>query len=286
MPDGFSFRVSFGETGEAFGCSTKTGDAAGFRQAYEAVRGAAAGRDEAEIRQLLAGELRSRNISLLPDMIDLLAAGIAAGDASITVGGWGEADLPHERPGLASSLIGKVIGRVLARHIGESEIKEVMREAVTMSPVLSRLVHPGAPDPDLYVPEPGQEPAPAEVIVDPDLAERMPWLVERPSERLPGIPRSALRTFSFDARLEEDDGTVIVRAFSGRIGRLSATDAEAYLPHIRSARAQGKVVATMASSRITGHRSLHVTIGLGRAPGLCLPPGQLQNLQRGVRCSR
>lgn len=94
-----------------------------------------------------------------------------------------------------------------------------------------------------------------EVIADPDLAERMPWLVERPFERLPGMLRSALRTFSFDARLEEDDGTVIVRAFSGRIGRLSATDAEAYLPHIRSARAQGKVVAALASGRITGPRS-------------------------------
>ena len=274
MPDGFSFRVSFGETGESFGFSTKTGDAAGFREACEAVRGAAAGRDEAKIRQLLAGELRSRNIGLPPNIIGLLAAGIVAGDASITVGDWGEADLPDERPGLASSLIGKVIGRVLARHIGvgESQIREVMREAVTMSPVLSRLVQPGPPDPDLYVPEPGRQPAPAEVIADPDLAERMPWLVE-PPERLPGMPRSAMHTFSFDARLEEDDGTVIVRAFSDRIGRLSATDAKAYLPHIRSARALDKVVAAMATGRITGRRSLHVTIRLGCAPDPCLPPG-------------
>jgi hypothetical protein len=269
MPDGFSFRVSFGERGEAFSCSCKMGDAAGFREALEAVRGAAAGRDEARIRQLLAGELRSRNIGLLRGDIDRLAAGIAAGDASITVGGWGEHDLRHERAGLVSSLIGKVIGRAVARRIGQGAVREIMREAATASPVWSELLHPGPPDPGRYVPEPGREPAPAEVIADPDLAERMPWLVERPSERPPWMSRSAMRTVTFEARLAEDDGTVIVRAFSDRIGELSVTDGEAYLPHIRSARAQGKVLAAMASSHITGRRSLRVTIRLGHAPDLC-----------------
>ena len=176
MPDGFSVRISFGETGEAFSFSSKRGDAADFREAYEAVRAAAVGRNEAEIRQLLADELRSRNVGTLPDMIGVLAAGIAA-DGDISVGGWAEVDLPDERPGLVGSLIGKVIGRVLARRIGEGEVREMMREAVAMSPVLSRLAHPDPPDPDLYVPEAGREPAPAEVITDPDLAERMPWLV-------------------------------------------------------------------------------------------------------------
>jgi hypothetical protein len=224
MPDGFSFRVSFAQAGEAFSCSTRMGD----------------------------------------------AAGIAAGDASITVGRWGEHDLRHERPGLVGSLIGKVIGRALAHHIGEAQIREMMREAATASPVLSGLLHPGPPDAGLYVPDPGREPASAEVIADPDLAERMPWLAERPrpSELPPGMSRSAMRTVSFDARLEDDDGTVIVGAFSGRIGRLSSADAEAYLPHLRSARAQGKVAAAMASSRTCGRRSLHVTIRLERAPGL------------------
>jgi hypothetical protein len=271
MPDGFSFRVSLGETGEAFSCSTKTGNAAAFREAYEAVSGAAAGRTETEIRQLLAGELRSRNIGLLPDMIDLLAAGLAAGDASIAVGEWEEHGLPHERPGRASSLIGKVMGRILARHIGEGEMREVMKEAFATSPVLAGLLHPAPPDPGLYVPEPGRQPAPAEVIADPDLAERMPWLTERPSERMPrsAMPIVSFDVVSFDVRLEEDDGTVIVRAFSDRIGELRVTDGEAYLPHIRSARAQGKVLAAMASSHITGRRSLRVTIRLGHAPDLC-----------------
>jgi len=66
-----------------------------------------------------------------------------------------------------------------------------------------------------------------------------------------------------------NEGTVIVRAFSGRIGRLSAGDAEAYLPHIRSARLHDKVVAAMATGRITGRNSLHVTVRLGRAPDIC-----------------
>ena len=276
MPDGFSFRVSFGETGEAFSCGSRMGDAADFREAYEAATRAAAGRDEAEIRQLLAGELRSRNIDLPPHMIGLLAASIAIGGADITVGEWGELDLPPDRPGLASSLIGKVVGRVLARKFGEGQMGELMREVLTASPALSRLVHPdpGPPDSRLYIPEPGREPTPAEVIVDPDLAERMPWLVELPSERPPGIPRSALGTFSFEVRLEEDDGMVIVRTSSGRIGKLSARDAEAHLPHIRSAREQDKVVAATATGRITGRRSLHVTVRLGRVPGVCSPPGQ------------
>jgi len=265
MPDGFSFRVSFGEPGETFSYSSRAGDVAGFRDACEAAREAAAGRDEAEIGELLAGELRSRDIGLPPCVIGLLAAGIADPDASITVGGWDELSGPAaERPGLAASLIGKVIGRLFAR-----QITELTREAATASPVLSRLVRQDGPDPGLYAPGPGRPPAPAEVIVDLDLAERMPWLVQRPSELPPGMPRSAMRTFSFQARLEEDEGTVIVRAFSGRIGRLSAGDAEAYLPHIRSARLQEKVVAAMATGRITGRNSLHVTVRLGRAPDIC-----------------
>jgi hypothetical protein len=276
MPDGFSYRVRFG-AGEVFGGSSRTGDATVFLEALEAVRGAVAGKDEAQIRQLLAGELRSRNIDLFfRGGVDMLAAGIAEDDAIIDVGDWGEFDLPDERPGPVGSLIGKAIGRVLGLRFGESEVREakreLMREVLMASPHLSRLVHADPPDPNLYVPEPGQQPAPAEVITDPDLAERMPWLVERPEP--PGFPRSALSMpFQFQARLEEADGTVIVRpsSDSDRIGRLSAKDAEAYLPHLRSAQAQGKVVAAMASGRITGPRALHVTVRLGNRPDLfCL----------------
>ena len=135
MPDGFSFRVSFREPGETFSYSSRTGDVAGFRDACEAAREAAAGRDEAEIGELLAGELRSRNIDLPPRVIGLLAAGIADRDASITVGGRDEVSgLTPERPGLAASLIGKAFGRLFAR-----QITELTREVAGASPVLSRL---------------------------------------------------------------------------------------------------------------------------------------------------
>jgi hypothetical protein len=127
-----------------------------------------------EIRQMLAGELGSRNIVPPPAIIEILAAGIAAG---------GRED-----------------------------------------PLLSRL-HPHPLGLDLYFPGPGQSPAPAQVILDPDIAERMPWLLELP----PGMS-SARGPSSFAAWLEESAGTVVVCHSPGRIGTLSAADAEAYLP--------------------------------------------------------
>jgi hypothetical protein len=263
MPDGFSVHVTFG-TGETFTNSSRMGDAAGLREACEAVMAVAAGKDEAEISQLLAGELRSRDMVLDPGLIGILAAGIADGDASITFGAWVESDdLPDgPRPGLLGSLAGKVIGRIFA-----AQIKEVTREAVAASPVLSRLMRPAPPDPRRYVPEPGQEPTAAEVISEPDLAERVPWLLDHPSEGLPGTPRSAVDTFSFEALLEEEGDMVIVRAFSERIGRLNPQDAEAYAAHIRSAWLRDQFVAATATSHITGHRSLRVTVRLER--GYC-----------------
>jgi len=52
-------------------------DAVQFRDACEAVRASAAGKDEAEIRQMLTGELRSRDVLPPPAIIELLAASIA-----------------------------------------------------------------------------------------------------------------------------------------------------------------------------------------------------------------
>jgi hypothetical protein len=263
MPDGFGFHVTFG-TGETFTNRSRMGDAVGFREACEAVMAVAAGKDEAEISQLLVGELRSRDIVLYPSFIGILAAAIADGDASITFCDWVESDgLPDApRPGLLGSLAGKVIGRIFA-----PPIKEVMGEAVAASPVLSRLMRPAPPDPRRYVPEVGQEPTAAEVITEPDLAERVPWLLNPPPEGLPGTPRSARGTFSFEALLEEESDVVIVRAFSERIGRLNPHDAEAYAAHIRSARLRDQFVAATATCRITGRRSLRVTVRLER--GYC-----------------
>jgi hypothetical protein len=99
------------------------------------------------------------------------------------------------------------------------------------------------------------------VIVDPDLAERQPWLIDRPPLP-PGFPRSAQHTFTFDVQLDEDDGIVIVSTSDGRIGKLSGKDADEYVPHIRSGRAQDKTVTATATGRVTGRHSLHVTVRL------------------------
>jgi hypothetical protein len=49
-----------------------------FREACEAVQRSAAGKDMAEIRQLLTDEFRSRDILVPPPVIGLTAASIAA----------------------------------------------------------------------------------------------------------------------------------------------------------------------------------------------------------------
>jgi hypothetical protein len=202
----------------------------------------------------------------MPGMVDVLATAIAASDAIITVRGPEEPPfLAPERPGLALSLLGKIIGWVLVPRPGE-----LMKEALAGSQVLPHLIQPDPSDPSLYIPDPGQGPPP-DVITDPDLAERLPWL--EPFERQPaGIPRSAKHTFYFDAYLEEEvDGRGIVRASSGRIGTLSARDAEKYLPHLRFARLQAKRVAAVANGHVTGRRPVHVTVRLGRLTGFPVP---------------
>jgi hypothetical protein len=207
------------------------------------------GKDEAEVRELLAAELRARNIALPPPMIGLLAFGIADSRASVVIGGPEESyDEPHYRPGPVGSLVGKVIGRVFARQAGE-----LARGVFQADPVLSRLTRA---DPRVY----GPESVAADVVADPDLAERMPWLFELP----PGRPRDT--PVWFDVTLAEDDGAVVVRDYAGRrLGVLRATDAAAYLPHLRSARAQNKAAGASGSVRITGHCSLRITIRLRTA---------------------
>jgi hypothetical protein len=254
MPDGFSLHVRFAETGETFDYMSATGDPSGVRDAYAAVKGSTAGMDEPEIRQMLARELTSRAIDLTPDAIGVLAACVTASGATIAIGDPQEPrDLPQA--GLVHSIVGKITGRIFAR-----EVRELGREAITTSPIMSRLMPPVSPDSGRYAPGPGQRPAPAAVVVDPDTAQRMPWLLELPTEWPAGMPRSAMRDLSFEARLEEEDNAIAVYAFSDHIGELDATDAEAYLPHVRSARIQGKPVVVAANRRITRRGSLHITV--------------------------
>jgi hypothetical protein len=66
--------------------------------------------------------------------------------------------------------------------------------------------------------------------------------------------------------LEESSGTVVAHCASGRIGVLSPAGAEAYLPRIRAARAQGEVVAAMADCSPAGRSPLRVSVRLREMP--------------------
>jgi hypothetical protein len=273
MPDGFSFRVSYGDTGQTFTHSGSRGDPDSFRAACEAVMAAAPGKDETEIRQLLTDELRSRNIGVLapgvlpgtiafpPWTIDNLAAAIAAGNATIAVGGPGEyLDPPPEPPGLVGALVGKVIGRVFARQL--REFSKTTFEASSMP----WLVATDPQDPATYIPEPGQEPAPAKVITDPDVAERVLWPAEPPLGRPPGMTWPTTGDFFSTARLKEENGVVVVYSSTDRIGTLTAADAERYLPHLQAAQLRDQFVPAVVTGRIKRRRLLSATVRMGRLP--------------------
>jgi hypothetical protein len=252
MPNGFSFHVRYSATGVTFSYICNTSDADSVRGAFNVVGEVAAGKDETEIRRMLTAELDSKSIYLPPFVIELLVGCLAAGDAVVTFSDEKEPpDLP--RTGLVGSLAGRLIGRIFA-----PAVKGMAEEAISGSQLFSRPT-PSAEEPNTYVPGPGQLPSPAKVIIDSDIAERMPWLVELPNEWATGT--SAMRNASFNARLVEEDAAVVaVYAFSGRVGQLGSKDAEAYLPHLRSARDHGKQVAVVANRRLTGRRALLITV--------------------------
>jgi hypothetical protein len=271
MPDGFSFRVSYGDSDQTFTHSGSTGDPDSFREACEAVMAVAPGKDEAEIRQLLTDELRSRNITVLvpgvvpdeiavqPWTIDNLAAAIAAGNATITVGGPGEyLDPPPEQPGLVGSLIWKVVGRVFAR-----QLREFSMATLAATP-MARQLWTDPQDSAVYIPEPGQEPAPAKVITDPDVTGHTLWPAEPPLERQPGMAWPTKGDFFSTARLKEENGVVVVYASRDRIGTLSAADAERYLPHLQAAQLHDQWVPALVTGRIKGRRLLRASVRIGR----------------------
>ncbi len=172
-------------------------------------------------------------------------------------------DLPHvPKPGVIGKLIGKVIGRALAL-----DSPEIMKAGLATLPGMAEVMRQVADDPSRYVAEPGQEPAPAEVIPDPGFAERLHRLGDHPLEGLPGgllpIPRSAAHTFFFDATLEEDGDMIIVCEYGERIGRLNPAGTGEYAPHLRSARIHDQIVGVMVSGRMKRGRPSHVTVRLG-----------------------
>jgi len=60
--------------------------------------------------------------------------------------------------------------------------------------------------------------------------------------------------------LEDSGGAVAVCRQPGRIGVLDAADAGAYLPLVRAAQAQDKVVAATAGIRVTARGLLPATV--------------------------
>jgi hypothetical protein len=164
--------------------------------------------------------------------------------------------LPSQDPGLA----GRLIGAILSHLIKAPRPEELMRG------IRASRIPPGRDqEPDVlpvYVLEPGQGPAPAEVITDPDLTERLPWLLDQEFAGVPPQIRRHLRrgpAFRFHAVLEEEGDAVVVRAFNQRIGTLTPADAQVYAAHLQSARLNGQLALTVVRGTIAGRRPVQVT---------------------------
>jgi hypothetical protein len=127
-------------------------------------------------------------------------------------------------------------------------------------------IRQGAKDRNRYVPEPGQAPAPADVITDPDLDERLP-LLEGTHRGMPPMPSHAVSSFWFGARLEEDGDTIVVRQSGERVGRPNSRGVEEYAPHLRAARQRGQVVSVTVTGQSKRGRVSHVTVSLAGASG-------------------
>jgi hypothetical protein len=156
-------------------------------------------------------------------------------------------------------------------------LDELTRNLISASADLSWLLE-NAPDPGRYVPGPGNSPPPAQLILDPGLEDRMPWLFDLPPDAPPpGLipawlpsgeqharPPRSHQEMSIDVLLEEEGGAVVVRHGPGRVGTLSGTDAPAYLPHLNAARSQRKAVTAVATLHVTGSGSPRFTVRLSR----------------------
>jgi hypothetical protein len=239
----------------------------GIREACEAVQAHAAGKDEAAIRRMLTEELRSREVFLPPDVLDVVVERIAAGtyvpgEPIVSVHWAGLLGVPFARKALShmfrpvfdefdSLLSSEVFGPDGARGTGHE--------------ALSRM-YPHPPGRDLYAAAPDEVPPPARLIPDPDLRERIPDLFQLPpSPPGPhGEPPQAWPVVA--AWLEDSGGTIAVHEQHGHIGVLNAEDAEAYLPLVRAAHAQDKAVAASAEIRIGARRSLSATVWVAVRP--------------------
>ena len=239
------------------------------REACEAVQAGAAGKGKAAIRQMLTAEFRSRDFDLPPELFDVLVDQLAAGtyvpgEPLVSVRCSGLLRMPF---------IGPAIGRflepaleALKEHIStegiEHGVVRVTEHVADAWPVMSWML-PHPPGRGLYVPAPDEIPPPARLIPDPDLRERVPDLFEVSPSPLPprwsGMPTAAEAELVF-VWLEEGGGTVAVCCQPGHLGILNADDAGAYLPLVRVAHAQDKVVAATADIRVAVHGLLPATV--------------------------
>lgn len=234
-----------------------------INEACEAVQAAAAGKDEAAIRRMLTAELRSREVDLPPELFDVLVRQIAAGtygsgEPIVSVHGTGLLRVPFIRKAvgqLFKPAFEEVARQVSAGLSGQDGVRVTEQEGW---PTVTRM-HPRPPGRDLYVPAPDEVPLPARLILDPDLRGRMPELFLDPP-LAPWPPDKPPPMYAVSVWLEDSGGTVAVCDKSGRIGILDAEDAEAYLPVLRAAQAQDKVVAAQVEIRSTASGWLPATV--------------------------
>jgi hypothetical protein len=233
-------------------------------EACEAVQAAAGGKSKATIRRLLTAQFQARGASLPAPLFEQAVRQIAAGTY---VRG---APLISVRRGglLRLPFIGKAMGRPLQSALDvlshEGMQPGVFRVsdhvAYAWQLVSGALPHP--PGRALFAPTPDGVPPPARLIPDPDLRERIPGLFEDPPPppKWVGVPPPAQGTLFF-VWLEEGEGEdVMVCCPPGRIGLLAAESADAYLPLVRWAHVQDKVVAATADIRLTDKGVAPVTV--------------------------
>jgi hypothetical protein len=228
------------------------------REACEAVQ-AAAPKGKTAIRRMLTAEFQARAFSLPPELFDVLVQQLAAGtyapgEPLVSVHRSRLLRVPFIRKAIRHALEPALAGHVLA---GVVRVTEHLADAW---PLVSRAC-PHPPSRELYAPAPDEVPPPARLIPDPDLRERMPELFEAPPplRRSSGMP-SAEEAELVLVWLEDSGGAVAVCHQPGRIGVLDAADAGAYLPLVRAAQAQDKVVAATAGIRVTARGLLPATV--------------------------
>jgi hypothetical protein len=250
-------------------------------EACQAVQAAAAGKTRAQIREMLTAEFRSRDLPPLePELFEVAVQLIAAGiydprkmPVSVSV---------HRTGLLRAPFFRKALRGAFDAALDEHGLEGVFLPHVVWVtdnigdawPMMSEgMQHP--PGRGLYAPPPDQVPLPARLVPDPDLRTRMPEVFEGPPPPMPLPPdtRAPEGDELVFVWLEDCGGAVAVCCAPGRIGVLEAGDAEAYLPLLRVAAAQGQVVAATTDIGRTTPATVRVVPDRGLRAGTASPGG-------------